>query len=128
MSFPSTNAAEVYDGASNRQKIVTALVGAFVIRVVAGITVNRKTKRADASDVIGAIYEADIPSWIVIAAILMIASDFEATSRLSLAFTLLLLVAVIMADGERAIKNVEKLRNQPPAKTKAKNKTKKEAK
>lgn len=102
--------------ADTRRRIVTALLVAFVIRTVAAMSVDKKTKRYDAKNVVAAVQSANVPAWVVVAAVLMMASDFDATSRLAMGFSVLLLVAVVLVDGEPAIKNVNRFVNPPAPK------------
>lgn len=98
-----------------RRKIVTALLVAFVIQTVASMKTD-KAKRYDAENVTKAITSANIPAWVVITAVLMIASDFESTSRVAVGFAILLLVAVTLTDGQAALKNIDVFVNPPAPK------------
>lgn len=117
---PDVAARTVY--ASNRRKIVTALAGAFAIRVLANLEANKKTNRYDAQNVIDAVSGANIPAWVVIAAVLMMASDFESTSRPAMAFALLIFIGLLIGDGEMAIKTINRIVNPPKPKAKKKGK------
>jgi hypothetical protein len=88
----------------NRRKIVSALLLAFVVRVVATYDVkgwSSGKKPAIKSVDIGA---QNLVAWALLAVMLSVASDMESTSDLAVAFAFLILIATLMVSGLDAIR------------------------
>lgn len=93
-------------GADTRRKVMLTLTIAYLIRAIAylerdpkgGYTPERLTD---------ALLRTNIPAWVVIYAVLAVASDFDATREISIAFAILVLVAVLLYDGPRSLKTIE---------------------
>ena len=103
------NLAERTTQADNRQQIVLLILLAFTVHVLANMQTNRAGKRLRIEDVPPAIMQTNLPAWAVVAVILLIASDFDSTSRVSVAFAGLLTIAVVISDGQKAFKLVGRI-------------------
>lgn len=101
-------------GADTRRKVMLLLTIAYVIRTVAYL--ERDTKGDYTPErVTDALLRTNIPAWVVIYAVLAIASDFDATREVSIAFAILVLVAVLFYDGPRTLRTIEGWTQPKPA-------------
>lgn len=101
--------------ASDRRKVLLALMVAFAIRAISHFEKGRDN--VDPEKALKAIGSTGIPNWLILVAILTIASDFESTSKLAVAFSLLILVAVLMNNGLEAADVLGTWMDKPREKT-----------
>jgi len=101
-------------GADTRRKVILTLTIAYLVRAIAYL--ERDTKGDYTPErLTDALLRTNIPAWVVIYAVLAIASDFDATREISIAFAILVLVAVLLYDGPRSLKTIEGWTQPKPA-------------
>lgn len=115
-------------GADTRRQVMLALTVAYVVRAVSYLERNEATGRYEPRAIYDALLRTNIPAWVVIYAVLAIASDFDTTRQLSVAFALLLLVAVLLYDGPEFLAIIESIVTPKDTKAKTKPKTAKKKK
>jgi hypothetical protein len=93
-------------GADTRRKVMLALTVAYVMRTVSQLERGSDGKY-EAKAVYQALLRTNIPAWVVLYAVLAIASDFDATRELAVAFAILIMVSVLLYDGPRLLAIVE---------------------
>lgn len=111
-------------GADTRRKVLLALTVAFTVRTLAMF--KRNEDGYTPQNVWKAVQKTNIPAWVVLYAMLAIASDFDTTRELALAFAILILVAIFLYDGGKFITTIESIVSDE--KTDAPTKPKKSAK
>lgn len=91
-------------GASDRQKVIGALLLAFTVNTVGRMEGVKKPRQFFAT-----VLTQNLPAWVFILAILTIASDFDSTRDIAIAFALLFLVAAILTNGLDAMAVIQSL-------------------
>lgn len=100
-------------GADTRRKVMLTLSVAYIIRTISYL--ERDTKGSyGPTQLTDALLRTNIPAWVVLYAVLAIASDFDATQALSMAFAILIMIAVLLYDGPRAIRTIESWTEKKP--------------
>ena len=106
------NVQQYTTGASERKQILLALVLAFGIDFFAKLN-TAQGKKTSSADVWIAAKGQSIAAWIVLIVILSMASDFDSTRQLSVAFAWLILIVALLGNGSKAIGNVSNIIKLP---------------
>lgn len=104
------NIQEKTTGRPGAEQVVLTTFIAFVVSGLANAPIGKSKTKQEAF--LKGLLANNLINWGVLFVILVMASDFEASATLAIAFAWLILIATLLSKGEKAFQNLQKFQGQ----------------